>query len=228
MPNRPNPPNKRRTPTPSPVTSAAPLRPFVPPPAPKTPKSAGTRRRLVDLAARLFIERGYDAVSMRDIAAAGELTKGAVYGHFRSKGQLLVEVIRWKLAEHDASIDFAEAQAGPTHGIELMYHESGREARLLEVDAAAAARHDPEVAAGLANLYEERQARIRDAMSDLADPDTAAWVFAALSAGIGMKEASGVALPDPDRLTATIWAAVEGLMWQPVRPPSATPKEATP
>lgn len=208
------------------VTAALPFRPFVPPPDPKTPKSAGTRRRLLDLAARLFIERGYDAVSMRDIATAAELTKGAVYGHFRSKGQLLVEVIRWKLAEHDGSIDFADAQAGPTHGVDLMFAESGREVRLLEVDAAAAARHDPEVAAGLADLYRERHARIRDAMPGLADPDTSAWVLAALSAGIGMKEASGVALPDADALTATIWAAVEGLLAQPVRPTSDPPEEA--
>ncbi len=209
------------------VAAPASVRPFVPPPAPKTPKSAGTRRRLLDLAARLFIERGYGAVSMRDIAAAAELTKGAVYGHFRSKGQLLVEVIRWKLAETDSSIDFAAAQSGPFHGVHLMYSQLGRDVRLLEVDAAAAARHDPEVAAGLASLYRERQVQIRDVMSELADPDTAAWVLAALTAGIGMKEASGVALPGPDRLSATIWAAIEGLMAQsgdhPVQPKEAAP-----
>jgi AcrR family transcriptional regulator len=210
----------------SPLIRAAAFRPFVPPPDPKTPKSAGTRRRLLRLASRLFIERGYDAVSMRDIAAAAKLTKGAVYGHFHSKGQLFVEVIRWQLAEHDGSIDFAEAQSDPPNGVGLLFHDSGREVRLLEVDAAAAARHDPEVAAGMADLYRERHLRIRDVTADLADPDTAAWLVAALSAGIGMKEASGVAMPDRDRLKATIWAAVEGLIAQPVRPLSENPEEA--
>ena len=124
---------------------------FVPPPPPKTSKSAGTRRRLLDIAARLFIERGYGAVSMRDIASAAKLTKGAVYGHFRSKGQLLVEVIRWKIAERDHTPGFSEATADLERGVELMYAEDGREIRLLEVDAAAAARHDPDVAAGLAS-----------------------------------------------------------------------------
>jgi AcrR family transcriptional regulator len=192
-------------------------RPFVPPPAPKTPKSAGTRRRLLDLAARLFIDRGYHAVSMRDIASAADVTKGAVYGHFRSKGQLLVEVIRWRIAERDRSMDFVEAETNPLYGVAMMHDEAGRETRLLEVDAAAAARHDPEVAAGLASLYLPRHARIRDAMSELADPDTAAWVLAALSAGIGMKEASWLPLPDAQRLSATVLAAVEGLVAQPVR-----------
>ena len=199
------------------VASRPSSRPFVPPPAPKTPKSAGTRRRLLNLAARLFTDRGYHAVSMRDIASAAEVTKGAVYGHFRSKGQLLVEVIRWKIAEQERSMDFVQAAANPLYGVALMHDEAGRETRLLEVDAAAAARHDPEVAAGLASLYLERHARIRDAMSELADPDTAAWVLAALSAGIGMKEATGIPLPDAQRLSTTVLAAVDGPISQQVR-----------
>ena len=59
---------------------------------PLTPKAAATRKRLLELSAELFIDRGYDAVSLRDIADAAGVTKGAIYGHFRSKGQLLVEV----------------------------------------------------------------------------------------------------------------------------------------
>ena len=118
------------------------------------------------LAAELFIERGYSAVSMRDIASAAKLTKGAVYGHFRSKGQLLVEVIRWKLAERDHSPGFSEATRRPGEAASRsMYDEPGRDVRLLEVDAAAAARHDTDVAAGLVELYRERHERIRDAMS---------------------------------------------------------------
>ncbi len=140
----------------SPVAAHTAIRRFVPPPPPKTPKSAGTRVRLLEVATALFIERGYAAVSMRDIASAAKLTKGAVYGHFRSKGQLFVEVIRWKIAERDHAPGFSEATADFERGIGLMYAEDRRDIRLLEVDAAAAARHDPDVAAGLANLYGER------------------------------------------------------------------------
>ena len=187
------------------------LRPFVPPPPPKTPKSAVTRRRLLEIASQLFIDRGYEAVSLRDIAVAANLTKGAVYGHFHSKGQLLVEVIRWKIAERDQVIDYIEARGDPARGVELMHDEIGRDCRLLEVDAAAAARHDPEVAAGLRDLYLDRNDRIRDAMSELADPDAAAWVVSALTAGIGMRESAGLPPPSTDRLTATILAAISGL-----------------
>jgi AcrR family transcriptional regulator len=178
--------------------------PFVPPEPPRTPKSAGTRKLLLDTAARLFIERGYSAVSMRDIAAAAQLTKGAVYGHFRSKGQLLVETIRWKLAERDHAPGFREATADPVTGVVLMYDETGRETRLLEVDAAAAARHDPDVASGLAHLYHERHERIRDAMATARDPDTAAWLVAALTGGIGMKESTLLPRPDDNQLHAAL------------------------
>ncbi len=198
----------------SPVESPTTARPFVPPPPPKTPKSAGTRRRLLDLAAELFVEHGYDAVSMRDIASAARLTTGAVYGHFLSKGQLLVEVIRWKIAENDREVDYVEVGASPERGAELVHDENGRDTRLLEVDAAAAARHDPEIAAGLRSLYLERHTQICDAMSELADPDTAAWVVTALTAGIGMKESTGLPFPEASKLTAAILAALNGLISQ--------------
>lgn len=183
--------------------------PFVPPPAPKTPKAARTRGRLVDIAGRLFIERGYSAVSIRDIAEAAGLTKGAVYGHFRSKGQLLVEVIRWKLAEQDHEANFDEASRSIDTGARLMFDARGRETRLLEVDAAAAARHDPDVAAGLAELYRERHARIADAFEGTRDADTSAFLVATISGGIGMKESSGLRLPTDERLAAALVAVLE-------------------
>ncbi len=185
---------------------------FVPPPAPRTPKAARTRELLIDVAAELFIERGYEAVSMRDIAAVAGLTKGALYGHFRSKGQLLVEAIRWKLAARENEPGFLDATAADDGGgVGLMYDAGGRQVRLLEVDAAAAARHDPDVAAGLAAFYRDRHERIRDAMGEVHDAESSAWIIAALTAGIGMREAANVPLPDHDRLGETIMAAIRGM-----------------
>ena len=170
-----------------------------------------TRKLLLDTAARLFVDRGYSAVSMQDIAAEARLTKGGVYGHFRSKGQLLVEVIRAKLAERDAVTDYELAAADQTAGIELLGSGGGREIRLLEVDAAAAARHDPDVAAGLLMLYGERDLRIRDAASRLSDPEAAAWLIAVLAAGIGFREAAGSPAPSAERAHRVLAQAVDGL-----------------
>jgi AcrR family transcriptional regulator len=187
---------------------------FVPPPSPKTPKGSETRRRLLERAAALFIERGYAAVSMRDVAAAASLTKGAVYGHFRSKGQLLVEVIRSKLAAREHSLPFTELIADEESAASLMYDEgSGRQIHLLEVDAAAAARHDPYVEAGLADLYGDRQARLRAWLSEIvSDPEIVAWVASALSAGIAMKQAAKLPLPDSERLRTAIVAMMRSMI----------------
>src|SRR3984893_13687944 len=52
-----------------------------------------TRQRLLDEAQRLFRERGYAATSLEQIAEAAEVTKGAIYGHFSSKEDLLLSAI---------------------------------------------------------------------------------------------------------------------------------------
>jgi AcrR family transcriptional regulator len=52
-----------------------------------------TRQRLLAEAQRLFRERGYAATSLEQIAEAAEVTKGAIYGHFASKEDLLITAI---------------------------------------------------------------------------------------------------------------------------------------
>ena len=52
-----------------------------------------TRRRLLAEAQRLFRERGYAATSLEQIAEAAEVTKGAIYGHFASKEDLMLSAL---------------------------------------------------------------------------------------------------------------------------------------
>ena len=52
---------------------------------------AGTRRRIVAAAARLFAARGYEATSIDEVMQAAGLTRGAFYRHFASKGALYTE-----------------------------------------------------------------------------------------------------------------------------------------
>jgi AcrR family transcriptional regulator len=54
---------------------------------------AQTRQRLLAEAERLFRERGYAATSLEQIAEAADVTKGAIYGHFSSKEDLLLSAI---------------------------------------------------------------------------------------------------------------------------------------
>ena len=48
-----------------------------------------TRQRILDTALDLFIERGYDKTSLREIAERVGVTKAALYYHFSSKEDIL-------------------------------------------------------------------------------------------------------------------------------------------
>lgn len=48
-------------------------------------RRAETRSLLLEAGLNLFAERGFEAVSLDDVAAAAGFTKGAIYGQFRSK-----------------------------------------------------------------------------------------------------------------------------------------------
>jgi AcrR family transcriptional regulator len=48
-----------------------------------------TRQRILDEAQALFVERGYEATSLREIAERVGVTKAALYYHFTSKEELL-------------------------------------------------------------------------------------------------------------------------------------------
>ncbi len=51
------------------------------------------RQEILRAAARLFQQRGYDATSMNDVAAALKLSKGGLYHHFQSKDEILFHIM---------------------------------------------------------------------------------------------------------------------------------------
>jgi TetR/AcrR family transcriptional regulator, cholesterol catabolism regulator len=52
-----------------------------------------SRQEILRTAARLFQQRGYDATSMNDVAAALKLSKGGLYHHFQGKDEILFEIM---------------------------------------------------------------------------------------------------------------------------------------
>ena len=61
----------------------------------KVPGEKGTKEKIFDAAIDLFAERGYDGVSIRDIAGAVGLTEGAVYRHYTSKDEILDSIFAY-------------------------------------------------------------------------------------------------------------------------------------
>ena len=58
------------------------------------PRKAGvTRARILDAAAKVFVDKGYVATRLSDIAVAACLQAGSIYYHFDSKEQIFEEVV---------------------------------------------------------------------------------------------------------------------------------------
>ena len=55
--------------------------------------------RILDAAARLFRELGYDAVKMEAIATEAEVSIGTIYNYYQNKGDLLVAIVSLEVEE---------------------------------------------------------------------------------------------------------------------------------
>ena len=53
---------------------------------------ASKREEIADAAMRAFHRKGFQATSMADIIAESGLSAGAIYGHFKSKNEIILEV----------------------------------------------------------------------------------------------------------------------------------------
>jgi len=80
-----------------------------------TRPSEFTRERILKTAARLFAEHGYEATSIRTLAAKARVNQAAINYHFRTKDGLYREVLRdaiHALTEHQL-LHAQETQAMP-------------------------------------------------------------------------------------------------------------------
>ena len=60
----------------------------------RSASKAGTRRRILTAASRLFAHRGFEYTSVKVIAGSARVAHGTVFLHFLGKAQLYAEVIR--------------------------------------------------------------------------------------------------------------------------------------
>jgi AcrR family transcriptional regulator len=173
--------------------------------------SRGTRERLIEAAAELMAERGYDRVGVQAIARRAGLTNGAIYANFRDKAHLLAEAMEVRLPRLFEAIEQGrQAGKAPIDLLALIARSIGTVTpdpdRRLLVEAWSAAWRDPAVGA----LVRERLGRVESAVAGLAeqakadgdlaedvDPATLARFGCALALGYHLIHTAGV--PDPDR-----------------------------
>ena len=79
----------------------------------RSERSAATRRTLVDVAVRLFAERGYDGTSIEAVLAETGMSRGSLYHHFAGKPALF-EAALYAVEERIGAETAAAATAANT------------------------------------------------------------------------------------------------------------------
>jgi AcrR family transcriptional regulator len=69
-----------------------------------------TRQRIQDVALELFAEQGYEKTSLREIAERLDVTKAALYYHFKTKEDILISIFQDLTRPMDELIEWAGTQ----------------------------------------------------------------------------------------------------------------------
>jgi AcrR family transcriptional regulator len=187
-----------------------------------------TRVRLLEAAAAVFAEKGYDGAGVQEIARRAGLTTGAIYGRFKGKAELLREVIaqcssdeldelfnQHRFEGHASDIVLV---AG-SHLVDRRDAEAQRGDALL-LEAFVASRRDPEIRDAVRALLTDRADRLAEVLETAKadgslDPtlDTASLVTFCHAVGLGFLifDALGVDAPDSqpwEQLITRLVAAV--------------------
>ncbi|SFK10183.1 TetR/AcrR family transcriptional regulator [Methylocapsa palsarum] len=82
-----------------------------------------TRQQIVDVADRLFYERGFEATSFADIARDAGLSRGNFYYHFKTKDEILAAVIGGRVEKTRAILEaWARNADSPADRIRSFVH----------------------------------------------------------------------------------------------------------
>jgi AcrR family transcriptional regulator len=145
--------------------------------SPSRAQGEATRERVLDIASRLFAERGFHGTVVSDITSATGLGRGALYHHIESKEDLLFQIsvdlltrmigeARELFAAHDSGLDRVRALARSL----VAEHTNRRDAWSLVITESRSLTdaHRAEVVA-LRDAYE---AAWREALDSAADDGT--------------------------------------------------------
>ncbi len=85
------------------------------------------RQRLLEQAERLFLEKGFKAVTMEEMAAAAGISKMTIYNQFQSKESLFTEINLLLIRRFNREVEEAVWQEKNTFDRLRVYFEKGQE-----------------------------------------------------------------------------------------------------
>jgi TetR/AcrR family transcriptional regulator, repressor for uid operon len=121
-----------------------------------------TRARLIDAAAEVFAERGYERAGVAEIARRAGLTTGAIYSRYTGKADLLLDAIDARACHEIQRLLGGGASALAALGAHLVDPDerATHAGHALLLEAFVAARRDPQVAAMMRRRIEDQDAHL--------------------------------------------------------------------
>src|SRR5437016_9838280 len=82
-----------------------------------------TRQKLISAARKIFLERGFHAASLDEIALEANVTKGAVYSNFDNKGELFMAVLDHHIEQR---LQVYQSVTFPEEGLQMVARKHAR------------------------------------------------------------------------------------------------------
>jgi AcrR family transcriptional regulator len=177
---------------------------------PRTAVDLSPREALVLAAAKVFLREGFQAASLRAIAAEAGMTTGAVYSNFDGKADLFLAVLEEKL-DPRLELMYEAAREAPPGGVGAALDEQfaaylrlRRRWLILLIEFWAQAARDPKLRPKFAERHGKLRAAIADVLSERAaaldaplplPADQLATLLIALTNGLAVER-----LADPARV----------------------------
>ena len=95
----------------------------------RTRKRLATRQRISDIASRLFVERGFDQVTVDEIAEAADVARMTVFNHFARKEDMFFDLDDVGRQDLLAALQKREAGTSPLEAVRLFAHWAFTEQR---------------------------------------------------------------------------------------------------
>jgi AcrR family transcriptional regulator len=94
------------------------------PPDRQSRKRLATRQKISDAASRLFVERGFDKVTVDEIATAADVARMTVFNHFARKEDMFFDLDEQGRKDLRAALEQRDAGTSPIEALRLFAHRA--------------------------------------------------------------------------------------------------------